>query len=78
MLFMYLGVVLSILKALEIPAFFATVSWLWILLPFILAVVWWEVVEPAFGLDRKEDDEQKKLELEKKMRASRNRSGTSK
>lgn len=46
------GVLLLLLKWAEIGPF-ATLSWWWITLPLLLAIFWFEVIEPMFGLDKK-------------------------
>jgi len=50
--FLAIGVVLLLMKWLE---FGPVAHWSWwiVLLPFGLALVWFEVVEPFFGLDKK-------------------------
>lgn len=52
MLFLGIGVVLLLLKWME---FGPVAHWSWwvILLPFGLALLWFEVIEPYFGLDKK-------------------------
>jgi small Trp-rich protein len=52
MVFLGIGVVLLLMKWLE---FGPVANWSWwiVLLPFGLAWIWFEVVEPYFGLDKK-------------------------
>ena len=47
-----IGVLLMLLKWAEI-GFFAKLSWWWVLLPLGLAILWFEVIEPMFGFDKK-------------------------
>jgi len=42
-------------------------------LPFVLVILWWEVIVPAFALDKKKEHEA--FELERKKRMDKNRSG---
>lgn len=66
------GLLLAVLKYAEIGPF-AKLSWLWVVLPFVLVVIWWEVVVPLLGLDKKKEHED--FEREKKKRLEANRSG---
>jgi small Trp-rich protein len=43
---------LLILKFFEISVF-ATLAWGWVILPFVLAFIWFEFVEPRLGLQKK-------------------------
>ncbi len=52
MLLIIIGVLLLLLKWAEIGPF-ATLSWWWITLPLLVAVLWFEVIEPMFGLDKR-------------------------
>lgn len=65
---MIIGALLVILKALEIGP---TANWPWwlVVTPFVLVVVWWEVITPMFHL--REKAEKKKFEQEHKERAER-------
>lgn len=67
-----IGVLLAVLRYLELGPF-AKVSWWWVALPFVLVVIWWEVVTPIFGLDKKK--EHADFERDRKARMDRNRSG---
>ena len=42
------GVVVLVLHLLHVGVF-GTLAWEWVALPFVLAVVWWEVVERLLG-----------------------------
>ncbi len=64
----YVGVVLLLSKLLALGPL-ADLSWLWVLLPFILALVWWEVFERRLGLDKKKAFDE--LEQAKKDRIAR-------
>ena len=46
------GIVLLVSKLLEFGPL-AELSWWWVLLPFVLAFIWWETFERWFGLDKK-------------------------
>ncbi len=48
----WIGVALLVLHLIGIGPF-ATMKWWWWALPFALALVWFEVIERTFGLDRK-------------------------
>jgi small Trp-rich protein len=65
MWFLWLGVVLVILKVLEISVF-ANWSWWWIAAVFALALFWFEVVERRLGLDKKKAFDE--MEAHKKRR----------
>ena len=70
----WVGVALILLKALEISVF-AEVSWWWIVLPFFIGFLWFELVEKRLGLDKKKAHDEiekakqerirKRLELDK-------------
>jgi small Trp-rich protein len=73
----WLGVVLIVLKVLEISVF-ATMSWWWIVLLAAIAFVWFEFIERRLGLDKKkafdEYDEAKKRRIEQALEANKARS----
>jgi small Trp-rich protein len=48
----YVGVALLLSKLLDFGPL-AGLSWWWVLLPFLLAWIWWEVFERSLGLDKK-------------------------
>jgi small Trp-rich protein len=48
----WIGVLLLLLKFFEIGPF-VDVSWWWIIVPLVLAFIFFEVIEPLFGLDKK-------------------------
>ncbi|OIQ68985.1 hypothetical protein GALL_494180 [mine drainage metagenome] len=52
MAFVILGLILLALKLLAIAPV-AAWSWWWTLLPFALAFVWWEVIDPMFNISKK-------------------------
>jgi small Trp-rich protein len=64
----YIGIVLLLSKLLEFGPL-SELSWFWVLLPFILALIWWEIFEQRLGLDKKKalDD----LDVAKKERIAR-------
>lgn len=72
----WLGVVLIVLKLLEISVF-ATLSWWWITVPFALAFLWFELVERRLGMDKKkafdEIDKIKKLRIQRALDANKAR-----
>ena len=68
------GILLGLLKYMEVGPF-AKLSWLWVALPFLLVFIWWEVVTPMLGLDKKK--EHADFERDKKARLEKNRSGRS-
>ncbi len=49
---LWLGVALLVLKLLGISVF-ADLSWWWVALPFVLALIWFELFEKRLGLDKK-------------------------
>jgi small Trp-rich protein len=62
------GLVLLVSKLLEFGPL-AELSWWWVLAPFLLALVWWEVFERRLGLDKKKAFDE--LEDAKKRRIAR-------
>jgi len=72
----WLGVVLIVLKVLEISVF-ATMSWWWIVLLAAIAFVWFEFIERRLGLDKKkafdEYDDAKKRRIEQALEANKAR-----
>jgi small Trp-rich protein len=65
---LYVGLVLLVSKLLEVGPF-ADLSWWWVVLPFVLALVWWEFFERRLGLDKKKAFDE--LDLAKKERIAR-------
>jgi small Trp-rich protein len=67
----WLGVGLILLKLLEIGEYFTTLSWWWITVPFLLAFVWFELVERRLGMDKKkafdEIDKAKKVRIQRAL-----------
>ena len=51
MVFLGIGIVLLLMKYFEVGPV-ATWSWLIVLAPFAVAVLWWEVIVPLLGLDK--------------------------
>ena len=72
----WLGVALIVLKLLEISVF-ATLTWWWITVPFVVAFLWFELVERRLGLDKKkafdEIDNIKKLRIQRALEADKAR-----
>jgi small Trp-rich protein len=64
----YVGIALLISKLLDFGPL-AGLSWWWVLLPFLLAWIWWEVFERNLGLDKKKAFDE--LEQAKKERIAR-------
>jgi len=52
MAFLGIGIVLLLMKYFEIAPV-ASWSWLIVIAPFAIAIIWWEVIVPLFGLDKK-------------------------
>ena len=73
MWFLAIGVVLLLMKWFE---YGPVGNWAWwlVLIPFGLALLWFEVIEPYFGLDRKKaHDEGDKVKAERIRKAVGNR-----
>ncbi len=51
MVFLGIGIVPLLMKYFEVGPV-ATWSWLIVLAPFAVAVLWWEVIVPLMGLDK--------------------------
>ena len=72
----WLGVALIVLKLLDISVF-GTLSWWWITVPFLLAFLWFELVERRLGMDKKkafdEIDKIKKLRIQPALEANKAR-----
>ena len=51
MVFLSIGIVLLLMKYFEVGPV-ATWSWLIVLAPFAVAVLWWEAIVPLMGLDK--------------------------
>ncbi|MEO8386506.1 MAG: TIGR04438 family Trp-rich protein [Betaproteobacteria bacterium] len=45
-------VILFLLKILDIPPV-GNWSWMWVLTPFVLLMLWWNVITPMIGWDKK-------------------------
>jgi small Trp-rich protein len=52
MYLVWLGAILVLLKWFEV-LFFKDLSWLWVMSPLALAFIYFEVLEPMFGWDKK-------------------------
>jgi len=63
------GIVLLVAKLLDFGPV-AELSWWWVWLPFLLALIWWEFFERRLGLDKKKAfDELEKSKQERIARA---------
>ena len=66
-------VIIFLLKILDIPPV-GTWSWFWVLLPFGVLMLWWNVITPMIGWDKKmaekkmQADEKEAAETKKKNR----------
>ena len=66
---LFVGLVLLVSKMLDVGPF-AGLSWWWVVLPFVLAFIWWETFERWFGFDKKKAfDELEKAKQERIARA---------
>ena len=63
-----IGLVLLVSKLLDFGPL-AELSWWWVLLPFVAALIWWEIFERRLGLDKKKAFDE--LEKAKKERIAR-------
>jgi small Trp-rich protein len=72
----WVGVALIVLKLLEVSVF-ATLSWWWIVVPFVIAFLWFELVERQLGVDKKkafdEIDKIKKLRIQRALESNKGR-----
>ena len=64
----YVGLILLVSKLLYLGPL-ADLSWWWVVLPFVLALIWWEVFERRLGLDKKKAFDE--LDQAKKDRIAR-------
>jgi small Trp-rich protein len=63
------GLALVLLRFFEV-GWFATLSWWWVVLPLVLAFLWFEFVERHLGLEKKKAmDEMEALKQERIKRA---------
>jgi small Trp-rich protein len=71
---LWLALILLVLKLLELGPF-ADLSWWWVVLPFICALIWFELFEKRLGLDKKaafdELDRAKKDRIKRTMDAAK-------
>jgi small Trp-rich protein len=49
---LWFSFLLLILRYFEVSVF-ATLSWGWVILPFVLTFIWFEFIEPRLGLQKK-------------------------
>ncbi|MGA8007900.1 MAG: TIGR04438 family Trp-rich protein [Thiomonas sp.] len=52
MAFVILSLIFIALKLLDVAPV-AAWSWWWVLLPLVFAFLWWEVIDPMFGISQK-------------------------
>ncbi|HEX4859470.1 MAG TPA: TIGR04438 family Trp-rich protein, partial [Usitatibacteraceae bacterium] len=50
--FVVIGVILLLLKLADVGPV-GNLSWIWVLSPFALAFLWWEVIGPMIGWEKK-------------------------
>ena len=67
-----IGILLAVLRFAELGPF-AKLSWWWVAVPFVLVIIYWEVIVPMFHLDKKK--EHAEFEAARKKRMDKNRSG---
>ena len=66
-------IIIFLMKLLDIDPV-ARWNWFWVLLPFFILMLWWNVIAPMVGWDKKmaekkmREDEQAAAETKKKMR----------
>lgn len=60
---MIIGVILLLLKIADIGPV-GNLSWLWVLSPFAAAFVWWEVICPLIGWDKRQAQRKMKKDQE--------------
>ncbi len=74
MWFIWIGVALIILKVLNVSVF-SELSWWWIVLPFGVGFLWFELVEKRLGMDKKkafdEIDKAKKERIKKRLESDK-------
>ena len=72
----WIGVVMIILKVLEISVF-SELSWWWVALPFGIGFLWFGLVEKRLGMDKKkafdEIDKAKKERIKKRLEVEKRR-----
>jgi small Trp-rich protein len=56
-----IAVLILLMKIAEIGPV-ATWSWFWVLLPFAILALWWEVIAPAIGWNKKAAEKKMKEE----------------
>jgi small Trp-rich protein len=71
MYLVWIGAVMVLLKWFEVGVF-ANLSWWWVLAPLAMAFVYFEILEPMFGWDKKkahdENDRYKAKRLKNQLR----------
>lgn len=71
MYLLLLGIVLLVLKYLELGPV-ADLDWWWVLLPFPLTAIWWWIAD-ASGYSRRKSLEKEELRRQKRLEDSRKR-----
>jgi small Trp-rich protein len=61
----WIGLLLLVLRVFGVEPV-AGWSWLWVLSPFALAFIWFEIVEPLFGLNRVADPADRMADIRRK------------
>ncbi len=67
MYLVWIGVALLIAKVFAIGPV-ADLSWMWVIAPFIAALLWFEAFESALGLDKRKKNKEQEKEQEKARR----------
>lgn len=67
MILVWTGVLLLIAKIFEIGPV-ADLSWMWVIAPFILALLWFEAFESWLGFDKRKKHKEQAKEQEKARR----------
>ena len=70
MLFLVVGLILLVMFFMDIAPV-STWKWYWLAVPFALAWIWWDVIDPMFSLSKKQ--EVKNFEARKKARLEKAR-----
>lgn len=72
MYLVWLGTALVLLKWFDVR-FFSSLSWWWILAPLALAFIYFEVLEPMFGWDKKKANDENDRYKAKRLKEQLNK-----